>query len=108
MTQREGLIYNPSSGQFPWSLRMIRFLQTPSAVKKYVLGGLLLIICGAMVVTLVPGGILGGAFGAPGQGVVAKVGDQEITVAEVQQTARRLAQQQFAGRAVPPGIMPYF
>ena len=34
---------------------MIRFLQTPGRTKKIVLGGLLLIICAAMVITLVPG-----------------------------------------------------
>ena len=42
---------------------MIRFLQTPGKVKKIVLGGLLVVICGAMAITLIPGGILGDAFG---------------------------------------------
>ena len=36
---------------------MIRFLQTPGPTKKIILGGMLLVICAAMVITLVPGGI---------------------------------------------------
>ena len=64
---------------------MIRFLQTPGPTKKIVLGGLLLVICAAMVITLVPGGVgsnLG--FGGPGAGVVAKVAGEDITSLEVQ------------------------
>ena len=41
---------------------MIRFLQTPGPLKKIILGGMLLLICAAMVITLVPGG-LGSSFG---------------------------------------------
>ena len=87
---------------------MIRFLQTPSQTKKYVLGGLLVIICGAMVITLVPGGMLGDAFGfsTPQSGVLAKVGDQELTVQEVQQTARNMGKQQFP-RGFPSQFLPY-
>jgi len=33
---------------------MIRFLQTPGPMLKIILGGVLLIICGSMGVTLVP------------------------------------------------------
>lgn len=70
---------------------MIRFLQRPGPLKKYLLGGLLLIISATMVITLIPGGTLGSAFGfggAAGQGVYAKVGDQEVTMQEVQQRAQ--------------------
>lgn len=65
---------------------MIRFLQTPGKTKKIVLGGLLVVICGAMVITLVPGGMLGDAFGfgQPEQGVLAKIGDQSVTMVDVQ------------------------
>ena len=58
---------------------MIRFLQTPGPLKKIILGGLLLIICAAMVITLVPGGI-GSSLGltGPGKGIVATVGDEDI------------------------------
>ena len=56
---------------------MIRFLQTPGKTKKIVLGGMLVLICGAMVITLVPGGILGDAFGfgAPQGDVLVRVGE---------------------------------
>jgi peptidyl-prolyl cis-trans isomerase D len=86
---------------------MIRFLQTPGKAKKYVLGGLLLVICAAMVITLIPGGFLGDAFGfGTPAGVIAKVGDHEVTLAEAQQTARNIGRQQFGGRSVPSQLMP--
>ncbi len=87
---------------------MIRFLQTPGKVKKIVLGGLLVIICGAMVITLIPGGILGDAlgFGNPQGNVIAKVGDQDVTVTEVQDTARQMGKQQFP-KGFPSQFMPF-
>jgi peptidyl-prolyl cis-trans isomerase D len=89
---------------------MIRFLQTPGPTKKIVLGGLLLIICAAMVITLVPGG-LGSSFGigGPAAGVVAKVDGQDITVLEVQQQAKILVRQQFPrGGAQASMLLPFF
>lgn len=87
---------------------MIRFLQTPGKTKKIVLGGLLVIICAAMVITLIPGGILGDAlgFGTPQGNILAKVGDEEVTVAEVQQTARSMGRQQFP-RGFPSQFLPF-
>ena len=88
---------------------MIRFLQTPGPVKKVVLGGLLVVICAAMVIVLVPGGILGDAFGFQsdlGKNVVAKVGADEISVTEVQQQARTMGRQQFP-RGLPDALMPF-
>jgi peptidyl-prolyl cis-trans isomerase D len=87
---------------------MIRFLQTPGKVKKIVLGGLLVVICGAMAITLIPGGILGDAFGFgnPQANIIAKVGDQEVTVNEVQDTARQMGKQQFP-RGFPQQFMPF-
>lgn len=88
---------------------MIRFLQTPGPIKKIILGGLLVIICAAMVIVLVPGGILGDAFGFQsnlGQNVLAKVGSQEISVTEVQQQARNMGRQQFP-RGLPQELMPF-
>jgi len=86
---------------------MIRFLQTPGKTKKIVLGTLLVLICGAMVVTLVPGGMLGDALGFSSmeKGVLAKIGTQDVTLQEVDQTARRMAQQQFRGN-VPTQLLP--
>ena len=52
---------------------MIRFLQKSGQTTKYVLGGLLLIICASMVITLIPGGLGGDVFtNTPGKGVIAK------------------------------------
>ncbi len=90
---------------------MIRFLQTGGQTTKYVLGGLLLIICASMVITLVPGGLGGDVFGgAPGKGIVAKVGGQDITTDEVRQTARQMLQQQMpqGSSANMSMLMPFF
>jgi peptidyl-prolyl cis-trans isomerase D len=73
---------------------MIRFLQKSGQTTKYVLGGLLLLICASMVITLIPGGLGGDVFtGTPGRGVVAKVEGGDISSDEVRQTARQMAQQ---------------
>jgi peptidyl-prolyl cis-trans isomerase D len=86
---------------------MIRFLQTPTKAKKIVLGALLLLICGAMVITLVPGGILGDAFGTGGSSsAVARVGNQDITVPEVETLARQMARQQFP-KGMPSQLLPF-
>jgi peptidyl-prolyl cis-trans isomerase D len=90
---------------------MIRFLQTPGPIKKIVLGGLLLVICAAMVITLVPGGIGDSFFGlgGPGKGILAKVAGQDITTLEVERQARQMLQQQFPrGSAQASMLLPYF
>ena len=88
---------------------MIRFLQTPGPAKKIILGGLLLVVCVMMVITLVPGGMFGDYFGSniDTAGVVAKVGTEDITLQEVSQRARMIGRQQFKGN-VPPTLMPFF
>lgn len=89
---------------------MIRFLQQSGQTTKYILGGLLLIICASMVVTLIPGG-LGSEFfgGAPGQGVIAKVDGADITTDEVRQTARQMLQQRMPQGGANMGmLLPYF
>src|SRR5690242_1865314 len=76
---------------------MIRFLQKSGQTTKYVLGGLLLIICASMVITLIPGGLDGDVFGGtPGKGIIAKVDGGDITADEARLTARQMAQQQAA------------
>jgi len=73
---------------------MIRFLQTPGPVKKYLLGGMLLLISLSMVWYLVPNsGNSGYSFGGPTKGVVAQVDGGDISTEEVRQTARQMAQQ---------------
>ncbi len=88
---------------------MIRFLQTPGRAKKIVLGGLLLIICAAMVITLVPGGMLGDAFGFGFNeaGVIAKIGGETVSVTDVQNLANRMAKQRFP-RGYPSELRPLF
>jgi peptidyl-prolyl cis-trans isomerase D len=71
---------------------MIRFLQTEGPIKKIVLSGLLLLICGAMAITLIPG--VGSDNGLSKPGVVAKVDGEDVTAAQVQDMARRMAQRQ--------------
>jgi peptidyl-prolyl cis-trans isomerase D len=71
---------------------MIRFLQTEGPVKKIVLSGLLLLICGAMVIAFVPGVGSNDTFSKPG--VIAKVNGEDVTAEEVRETARQMAQQQ--------------
>jgi peptidyl-prolyl cis-trans isomerase D len=90
---------------------MIRFLQTEGPVKKIVLGGLLLLVCAAMVISFIPTGsgtFLGELFGAnlTTQGVLAKVGTDDITMQEVAQRARMIGRQQFRGN-IPPSLMPF-
>jgi peptidyl-prolyl cis-trans isomerase D len=87
---------------------MIRFLQSSGKTMKIILGSLLVIICGAMVITLVPGGILGDAFGfgSVQQGVLAQVAGQDVTMVDIDKTARRIGQQQFGGRSIPEALWP--
>jgi peptidyl-prolyl cis-trans isomerase D len=88
---------------------MIRFLQTQGPAKKIILSGILLVICGAMVIAFIPGGLTSELTGQPGKGVVAKVAGQDITADEVRQTARQMLQQQ-----MPQGgpnmnmLLPFF
>ncbi len=89
---------------------MIRFLQTPGPIKKIVLGGLLTVICAAMAITLIPGGIGDSiGLGGPGQGVVAKVAGEPVTTLEVQREARQMLRQQFPrGGEQTAMLLPYF
>src|SRR5258707_13809550 len=89
---------------------MIRFLQTPGPTKRIILGGMLLVICAAMVITLVTGGIGDSiGLGGPGQGVVAKVAGAPVTALEVQREARQMLRQQFPrGGAQTEMLLPYF
>lgn len=88
---------------------MIRFLQQSGQTTKYILGGLLLIVCGSMVITFIPGGLTGDIFGGgqPGKGIIAKVEGEDITADEVRQQARQIAQQEasrygeMAGKFMP-------
>jgi peptidyl-prolyl cis-trans isomerase D len=71
---------------------MIRFLQTEGPFKKIVLSGLLLLICAAMAITLIPG--VGSSDTFNKAGVIAKVNGEDITAQQVRETANQMAQQQ--------------
>jgi peptidyl-prolyl cis-trans isomerase D len=73
---------------------MIRFLQTEGPFKKIVLSGLLLLICAAMVIAFIPGNLGSDLMGTPGKGVIAKVNGEDVTVEQVREAARNMAQQQ--------------
>ena len=89
---------------------MIRQLQNAGPTLKIILGALLVIICASMAITLIPGGIgssLG--IGAPPAGVVATIGDQTVTVPQVQKAARDMIRQQFPkGGPQASMLLPYF
>jgi len=89
---------------------MIRFLQTSGQTTKIILGGVLLIICASMVITLIPGGLGGDVFGgAPGKGIVAKVDGNDITADQVRDTAKSMLQQQMPqGGPNMAMLLPYF
>jgi peptidyl-prolyl cis-trans isomerase D len=89
---------------------MIRFLQTPGPLKKYLLGGLLMLITVSMVWYLVPSsGNAGYSFGGPVKGVVAQVDGGDVTAEEVRQTARQMLQQQMPqGGPNMAMLLPFF
>ncbi|MGA7558952.1 MAG: peptidyl-prolyl cis-trans isomerase [Terriglobales bacterium] len=89
---------------------MIRQLQNAGPTLKIILGALLVIICASMAITLIPGGIgssLG--IGTPPAGVLATIGDQQVTALEVQREARAMIRQQFPkGGPQASMLLPYF
>jgi peptidyl-prolyl cis-trans isomerase D len=88
---------------------MIRFLQTQGPTKKIILSGVLLVICGAMVITFIPGGLTSELTGQPARGIVARVDGGDITSDEVRQTARQMLQQQMPqGGANMAMLLPFF
>jgi len=88
---------------------MIRFLQTPWPALKIALGTILVVICGSMVITLIPGGIGQLGLGGPGQGVVATVEGQPITAIGVRQEAQQLLRQRFPrGNPQEAALLPFF
>lgn len=80
---------------------MIRFLQSGNKAAKYLLGGMLLILCGSMVTYLIPGFMSGTTLNQAG--VIASVGGQEITSQQVQQFVTRISRQQ----RYPESMMPF-
>lgn len=87
---------------------MIRFLQTPGPIKKFVLGGILVVISLAMLVYLIPSSG-NQSFGNPNAHIVAQVNGENITAEEVHQTAQQMLQQQMPqGGANMAMLLPFF
>jgi peptidyl-prolyl cis-trans isomerase D len=88
---------------------MIRTLQNAGPTLKIVLGAMLVIICASMAITLIPGFGSNLGIGGPQAGVLATIGDQTVTVPEVQREARAMLQQQLPrGGPQAAMLMPYF
>jgi peptidyl-prolyl cis-trans isomerase D len=88
---------------------MIRTLQNAGPTLKIVLGALLVIICASMAITLIPGFGSNVGIGGPPAGVLATIGDQTVTVPEVQREARAMIRQQFPrGGPQASMLLPYF
>jgi peptidyl-prolyl cis-trans isomerase D len=88
---------------------MIRTLQNAGPTLKIVLGALLVIICASMAITLIPGFGSNVGIGGPPPGVLATIGDQTVTVPEVQREAQAMIRQQFPrGGPQASMLLPYF
>ena len=85
---------------------MIRFLQTPTPLKRFVLGAILVVFCLIMVISLVPN-LNQSLLGNPtNPSVLAKVGDQDVSMDEVQQRASSVAQSQGYPAQLIPLLLP--
>lgn len=88
---------------------MIRQLQNAGSTVKIILGALLVLICASMAITLIPGFGSNAGIGSTPSGVLATVGDQTVTVPEVQREARAMIRQQFPrGGPQASMLLPYF
>ncbi len=83
---------------------MIRFLQTPGKFQKILLTSVLVFIAALMVITLIPGGFMGDSFGFGNTtpGVLAQIGDQQVTTQEIEMRAQQVREQ----RSYPQQLMP--
>ncbi len=87
---------------------MIRILQSAGPTLKIILGSLLVIICASMVITLIPGYGSSLGIGSNERGVIAKIGDQQVSVDDVQREAKAMIRQQFRNNAQAAMLLPYF
>src|SRR5512143_2634591 len=83
---------------------MIRFLQTPGKFQKILLTSVLVFIAALMVITLIPGGFMGDSFGFGNTtpGVLAQIGDQQVTLQEIESRAEQVRAQS----GYPAQLMP--
>src|SRR5579871_2370950 len=83
---------------------MIRFLQHGGKTTKYMLGGILTVICLSMCLYLIPGFMSDTTATGARTGVLATVGGEDIQTAEVQ----RAAVQQLRAQKYPDALLPFF
>lgn len=74
---------------------MIRFLQSQGKIRKYVLSGILVVVCVGMVTYLTQGISSSGSLTGPEKGIVATVGGDKITSQEVAEQGRAMLRQQY-------------
>src|SRR5689334_16041807 len=81
---------------------MFSFFRRKDTMVRWFLGGLLLLVCATMVITLIPG------VTTPSSGddtsVLAKVGGEPITLGDVQQRFQQISR----GRNLPPAMLAIY
>lgn len=82
---------------------MLNFFRRRDTAVRFILGGFLVLICIAMVIMLIPGGLTGDGGNNPDQ-TVASVDGTKISVADLNNELTRFEQ----GRQIPQALMPYF
>src|SRR5258708_5977469 len=81
---------------------MFQFFRRQDAAVRWFLGGLLLLICLTMVITLIPGATTPSAASDPT--VLGKAGDETVTSAEVIQNFQQISQ----GNRLPAGFLAIY
>lgn len=82
---------------------MLNFFRRRDTAVRFVLGGFLVLICAAMVIMLIPGGLNGSGDTGSNQ-TVATVEGSTISGADLSNEMSRFQQ----GRQIPQALMPYF
>lgn len=82
---------------------MLNFFRRRDTAVRFILGGFLVLICVAMVIMLIPGGLTGDGGNNPDQ-TVASVDGTKISALDLNNELTRFEQ----GRQIPQALMPYF
>lgn len=82
---------------------MLNFFRRRDTAVRFILGGFLVLICVAMVIMLIPGGLSGNGDNSPDQ-TVASVDGTKISAMDLSNELSRFEQ----GRQIPQALMPYF
>ena len=82
---------------------MIRFLQTPGPIRKFVLAGILVFISAMMAISLSGVGSFNLGVGTPDKGVVATVSGEQVTTNAVQREAKQMLNLLCGTPPVPAG-----